>query len=239
MNKKHAIGALLFDKDGTLVDFDRTWGPATESVMRDMANGDAETFDRLVAVNHFDVAACRLKPSSPMIAGSHLDYGPGWAKALGVQADAGFIHRMDTMFAEVGLQHLVPIRPLVPLFERLKASGFPLGIATNDGEAAARRQMQALGIEPFLSYVAGYDSGHGPKPGPGMVRAFIQLTGLSPNNVAMVGDTLHDLHAARAAGALAVAVLTGPEGASMRGTLAPYADLVFEDLDELLEYVGA
>jgi phosphoglycolate phosphatase len=28
-----AIRGILFDKDGTLVDFDRTWGPAAYSVI--------------------------------------------------------------------------------------------------------------------------------------------------------------------------------------------------------------
>ena len=33
------IRAILFDKDGTLVDFNRTWGPAVQSVLKDLARG--------------------------------------------------------------------------------------------------------------------------------------------------------------------------------------------------------
>ena len=239
MPARHTIRALLFDKDGTLLDFDATWGPATETVMRAFANGDAAAFARLVEVNHFDLAAGRLKPSSPMIAGSHADYGPDWAKALGVADDKAFYERMDAMFTEEGLKNLKAIAPLIPLFERFKAKNLPMGIATNDGELAARKQAEALGLTPYLSYFAGYDSGHGRKPGPGMVEAFIRRTGLPAKEVAMIGDTAHDMHAARAAGALAVAVLTGPEGKAARAAVAPHADLVLDDLAALAEYLGA
>src|SRR4051812_17027696 len=35
--------AILFDKDGTLIDFDGTWGPAAYEVMRALAQGDAHS----------------------------------------------------------------------------------------------------------------------------------------------------------------------------------------------------
>ena len=86
-----------------------------------------------------------------------------------------------------------------------------------------------------MEFVAGYDSGHGIKPGPGMISAFARHLDVSPGEIAMVGDTLHDLDAARAAGALAVAVLSGPAD---RETLAPRADHVLEDISELPGFIA-
>jgi phosphoglycolate phosphatase len=43
----------------------------------------------------------------------------------------------------------------------------------------------------------------------------------------MVGDSLHDLHAARAAGMVGVGVLSGPARAEV---LAPVADVVLDDI---------
>ena len=58
------IRAILFDKDGTLVDFQRTWGPATHTVMTQLCNGDSAAFERLAAVSLYDPdgaqAAARL-----------------------------------------------------------------------------------------------------------------------------------------------------------------------------------
>jgi phosphoglycolate phosphatase len=102
-------------------------------------------------------------------------------------------------------------------------------VAPNDSEASARRHVEALGLM-HIEFIAGYDSGHGGKPEPGMVFAFARHLGLAPRQVAMIGDSTHDLHAARAAGALAVGVLSGP---ASREELAPHADHLFEDISAL------
>ena len=113
--------------------------------------------------------------------------------------------------------------------------GLRLGVATNDSEASARRQIEALRLGPAMEFVAGYDSGHGSKPAPGMILAFARHIGVAPSRIAMVGDTLHDLHCAKAAGAIGIAVLTGPAG---RATLAPHADQVVEDITALPELLS-
>jgi phosphoglycolate phosphatase len=41
------IRAILFDKDGTLVDFNRTWGPAVQSVLKDLAHGSEARYRKL------------------------------------------------------------------------------------------------------------------------------------------------------------------------------------------------
>ena len=81
-----------------------------------------------------------------------------------------------------------------------------------------------------MDFVAGYDSGHGAKPAPGMVQAFAREIGADPSEIALVGDTLHDLDCARAAGAVAIAVLSG---VATREDLAPHADYVIADIGEL------
>ncbi len=82
-----------------------------------------------------------------------------------------------------------------------------------------------------LSFVAGYDSGHGGKPEPGMVRGFCAATGIGPEAVAVVGDNLHDIRMARAAGCgLAIGVLSGT---GSREGLAAEADMVMETVEAL------
>ena len=62
--------------------------------------------------------------------------------------------------------------PLVPLFTALRARGLKLGVATNDSEVPAQAHLRAHGLTGLLDFIAGYDSGHGAKPGPGMCLAF-------------------------------------------------------------------
>jgi hypothetical protein len=51
-----------------------------------------------------------------------------------------------------------------------------------------------------------------------MLDAFCRTTALTPPQVAMIGDSVHDLHSGRAAGMFTIGVLTGP---AEHGDLAP------------------
>lgn len=204
------LRALLFDKDGTLVDFDATWGPAAYDVMTAMAGDDRAALERLMHVSHYDETSRRFKPTSPLVAGSSGDYGPVWAEALRRPFSTDVTDEMDRRFVEAGLIHLSPIGDPAGVLTALKGRGLALGIVTNDSEAGARSQARALGIDHHLDYVVGWDSGFGRKPAPGQIHAYLERTGLPAHAVAMIGDSLHDLHAARAAGVLAVGVETGP-----------------------------
>jgi phosphoglycolate phosphatase len=62
------------------------------------------------------------------------------------------------------------------------------------------------------------------------VLAFAEKLGVSPGEIALVGDSRHDLDAARAAGAVAIAVLSGP---ARRDELESHADHVLDSIDAL------
>jgi phosphoglycolate phosphatase len=233
-----ALRAILFDKDGTLIDFDATWGPAAFEVMRALAGADEEAFAALVRVSEYIVSERRFLPTSPLVAGSSASYGPLWAQALGRSPSPALYREMDELFGTWGLRSLAPIGRPADLAGQLVRHGFRLGIATNDAEASARAQADALGLTPHLDFIAGYDSGFGGKPHPGMVLAFAARCGLRPDETTLVGDSLHDLEAARAAGAIAIAVLTGPLRLAARPELEPHADHVLDSIDDLPALLG-
>jgi phosphoglycolate phosphatase len=221
------IKAIAFDKDGTFVDFMATWGPAIEHAMRVLSAGNPAAFSRLCAVNRYDPVSRRLDPDSPFIAEASVDFAGRWAGALRLPFSADFHRRMDQLLDEGALAHVAPIGDPARVFSQLKSDGYRLGIITNDTERGARLQIGKLGLSAYFQTVFGYDSGHGRKPAPDPLLAFARHCGLSPAEIAMVGDTLHDLHAGRAAGAMTIAVTTGFAGA---GELAPHADHVVADI---------
>ena len=120
---------------------------------------------------------------------------------------------------------------MAPTLARLKARGLTLGIATSDSEAGIEATLGRFGVLGHFDFFAGYDSGHGVKPEPGMAHAFCKQTGLSAKEVAVVGDNLHDLDMGRAAGAgLLVGVLTGT---GERSDLEDLADHVLDSITDL------
>ncbi len=222
------LAGIIFDKDGTLVDFDATWGRAAHRVIAAMSQGDRKTFDRLARAMHFVAEECRFLPTSPMIAGSTADYQCLWAEILGREGGAELVEEIDARFGTETLDSL--LGEVAPILATLRGFGLKLGIATNDAERSARAQCDRLGLLPHLEFIAGYDSGYGGKPDPGMIHAFARRIGAPAREVALVGDSLHDLEAARAAGALAIAVLSGP---ATRATLEPRADHVIASIADL------
>ena len=229
------LRAILFDKDGTFVDFDKTWGPAAFRVMQRMAGGDRTKVERLMAVSLYDEAAQRFLPTSPLVAGSSADYGPLWAEAIGVPYSVAVTDEMDRLFGEEGVAALVPIGDPAGVMAALKAQGYRLGVVTNDSENGARRQTRALNIDHHFDYVVGWDSGHGRKPAPGQITAFLEAFDMRPEEVALVGDSLHDMHAARAAGIVAIGVTSGP---LVPESFADEADIVLGSIMDLEAWLG-
>ena len=221
---------ILFDKDGTFVDLEKTWGTATFEVMRRMADGDAAAIDRIAEAMHYEMDTRRFQLTSPLLAGSPDTYVHLWAEAFRRPNDAAMMADLNRIYADETLRALAPIGRPSDVMDALHARGLKLGLATNDSEASGRAQIAALGLDARLDFVAGFDTGHGAKPGPGMVLAFASHLGVPPATIAMVGDSVHDLTAARAAGALAVAVLTGP---APRSVLEAHADHVIDGIADL------
>src|SRR5690349_11556090 len=138
------LKGILFDKDGTLIDFDRTWGPAAYEVMREMAAGDDKAFRMLAELNQFIVEEKRFLKTSPLVAGTSASYGHLWAQALGRDNHPDLHAEMDRRLAAWGLKTMAPIGEPLAVLQLLAEAGFKLGIATNDAEAAAWAQAERM-----------------------------------------------------------------------------------------------
>ena len=219
---------MLFDKDGTLFDFDRTWSAWVRCVLRKLSPADAGFRARLGSAGGFDVDSGSFESESLLVNGSPGEMNAVWA-GMHPHLDIGGIDAI----CRSCLEEVEPVRvcDLAPVLRRLKRMNVMLGVATNDYEFSARAQLSSAGILDAFDFVCGCDSGFGAKPDPGMIHAFAERTGVRAGEVAMVGDSAHDLRAGRSAGAgMAIGVLTGPASA---GDLAPFADVVLEDVSQV------
>ncbi len=225
------IKGIIFDKDGTLFDFNATWGAWTRGMLEAESRGDPAVFDALSDALGFDVVANQFRPDSIVIAATAGETADCILSAIPDKDKSALLARMNAATAEVTQVEAVP---LVPYFSELTALGLRLGIATNDAEAPARTHLDRAGVTKHFDFIAGYDSGHGGKPAPGQLHAFCAQTGLAPDACIMVGDSTHDLHAGQAAGMRTVGVLTGP---APRDELAPFADVVLADIGGILDWL--
>ena len=227
------IAAILFDKDGTLFDFDASWGVWARGQLERLGAGDAALTGRLANAIGFGLALARFAPSSPVIAGTSEEVADYLLPHLAGQDRAALIADLNAAAEDVPMASPVD---LTACLNGLRARGLRLGVATNDSEATAWSHLRQAGVETAFDFVAGYDSGFGAKPEPGPLLAFAREIGIAPAQVAMVGDSRHDLHAARAAGMRAVAVLSGP---ATHADLAPHADVVLPHIGALEHWLDA
>lgn len=225
-----AIKGILFDKDGTLLDYDESWLPVNRELARIASEGDPELADRLLLACGMDPVSGHIVPDSLLAAGNTRQISEGLVAAGSMLDVIELTIKLDELFSHAA-EFSVAVTDLAALFGRLHARGFRLGVASSDNERSIRQTAQRFGFAPFIDYVAGYDSGFGTKPEPGMVLGFCAATGLDPSEVALVGDNNHDLHMGRNAKVgVTVAVLTGT---GSRETLAAASDYCLNDITEL------
>jgi phosphoglycolate phosphatase len=225
--RRHIIKGVLFDKDGTLLDYHRTWAPINRASAELAGAGDPALAARLLDIGGMDGSTGITRPDSLFAAGNTREIAEAWVNAGCTMSIAALTDALDRLFVE-GADAAVPVTDLAQLFARLKNLGLVLGIASSDSEAAIDRLIDRFDLGDLVNFVAGYDSGYGVKPEPGMVSAFCRHVGIHPPEVAVVGDNLHDMNMAAAGGAgLRIAVLTGT---GTMETLDPSSDFCLQSI---------
>lgn len=224
------IDGILFDKDGTLIRYDESWGPVNREAARIAAAGDQDLEPRLLMAAGMDPDSGRTLADSLLAAGNAADIAAGFVAAGSPLRVDELTVLLDGLFVRA-TEFAVPVTDLRVLFSRLKSHGLKLGIASSDNALSIQNTARRFGIEEYVDFIAGYDSGFGPKPEPGMVLGFCKAAALDPSRVAVVGDNNHDLVMAASAGAaLKIGVLTGT---GTRETLEPLADFCLDSIASL------
>jgi len=221
------VRGIIFDKDGTLFDFGTTWEAWAAAFLLRASEGDRVRAAQIGSHIGFDLVHQKFARDSVAIAGTPEDIADALLPHFEGQSRGDLIAILNHEAAHAPQAEAVP---LVPFLDGLRARGLALGVATNDAEAPALAHLEAAGVVAQFDFIAGSDSGYGGKPAPGQLLGFCGETGVPPEAAIMVGDSLHDLRAGRAAGMRTFGVLTGLATVS---ELAPFADVVRPDIGHL------
>lgn len=232
--------AIVFDKDGTLLDFNRTWLPIYRHAALEFAGNDPQLAKEMLAQHGYDHATGQFIGGSLLAAGNNHDIARAWSALLPDAIDndtlAARSQRLNQTFQQRGAQSSIAVPGLQETLYSLKQSGLKLAIATSDSYAGIHHTLQAFEILRYFDFLCGYDSGYGIKPEPGMVLAFCESVSIPPAKTIVVGDNRHDIEMGRNAGAgLCIGVLTGT---STRRDLQAIADLVLNDISQLPDIIN-
>lgn len=229
------IDLVVFDKDGTLLDFHAMWGSwAIELGKRlDGATRRPVAGDVFATIG-FDPTSGRVRPGAPLAVATMGEIREKiaavirrWCPSVGAARQA-----VETAwFIPDPVASAIPIADLPTLFGALRDSGRTIAVATTDDRAPTDATLRALGVRDLVSAIVCGDDGIGVKPDPRMLLGLCEAVRIPPDRTAMIGDMLADLRMARSASAgIAIGVLSGIDDAA---TLGPVADLLLPSIADL------
>ena len=230
-----ARALVVFDKDGTLIDFHAMWSGWIVGLAGQLAAAagrpvQAPLFDAL----GFDAEAGRAVPGGPLAIAPMSTLRVLAVEMLvaeGLSATAAEAAMGEAWYAPDPVALARPLADLPALFTTIRQRGARIAVATADDRAPTQATLEALGVAHLVAALACADDGLAAKPAPDKVLALCARLGVEPRRAVVVGDSVADLRMGRAAGAgLVVGVTSGTTPAP---TLAPHADLVLPSVEGL------
>lgn len=211
---------VIFDLDGTLIDSAADVGAAVNRVLADHGLEPIEGVAQVALMGEGGRVRTR---KAFALRGVELD-------------DAALSARVRDFvryYAENPLERTAPYPGVPETLRRLARSGVRMGVCTNKYEESARDILLRLGLMPPIEDAAGADSFDVRKPHPGHILKLLARMDADPATALMVGDSIHDIEAAHAAGLPVIAVSWGY-------TLTPARDLGADDtIDRFAELIAA
>ena len=233
---------IIFDKDGTLMDFDAFWVSVTVKAMEDVlgsVNMDLSPMEEILeafgvhnGVTDVDAVLCK---------GTYRQMGEIVYKILSrlgcsVGCDEMVKLVVDAYNRNADAGEVKPTCPcLGEVLRGLKAQGKKLAVVTTDNHPITKICLERLGIADLFDVIYADDGKTPSKPDPYCVVAFCKETGVEKDRVLMVGDTLTDIRFAKNAGIPSVGIAKTPRG---RELLEPHADAVIPDPSLLPALLG-
>lgn len=219
-----AIEAILFDKDGTLIDIHYYWASMiriraaliVKRCFNDQVKKD-EIEAELIDSMGVDLQSGRMKPEGPVgVEPRHciVNVAANVVRRNGCDISN---HEMEAIFSEVDYvtsSNLLPLLKLLPgvedLLKMLKDACIPAFIVSTDITSRACKAMETLQLDRYFEDIIGGDQVENSKPSADMALLALKRCGVTPKGAVVIGDHPVDIKMGCAANVgLNIGVLTG------------------------------
>jgi phosphoglycolate phosphatase len=182
------VKAVMIDLDGTLADTIPDLAVATNAMLRELGRAELEvdlirTFVGKGIPNLVDRAlAGRLEGGAPR------------------ELCESAMPIYERCYAAVNGRHSTLYPGVESGLAALRAAGFPLACVTNKSGAFTLPLLDYLGLARYFAEVVAGDTLPQKKPDPAPLLHACRKLGVEPREMLLIGDSLNDVQAARAAG---------------------------------------
>lgn len=220
---------ILFDKDGTLLNYQKIWTPYAKKAL----NAFADEFDRHEVkeeiAEELGLIDGEIAPNSILASGTGTmiqqrfeDYEEGAAQWMKDYYEENLDDLWDSMELIEGSRELLG---------RLNKDGYKCVLVTSDSRQSAMSFIRKFNLSPLLHDIISGDDSPYPKPDFRMLEPFMERHNYKLGDLVMVGDNQSDTMLGYEEGLFTIGVLSG----TCRETDLEGADIIIDSVVDLYE----
>ncbi len=232
---------IVFDKDGTLLDFDAFWVSQTIAAIKEVLKAvEKEEADLEAILKAFGVENGVTDIDGVLCHGTYEEIGLVLYEILKENGETRSADEIVSLFNDACKNNvdkgvvLPTCENIKEVLTRLKEEGRTLLIVTTDNYETTYRCLDALGIKDYFEKIYADDGITPTKPDPTCIVEYLKAVGSSAEKAVMIGDTMNDIGFARNAGMHVIGVAKTEK---TRARLAPYADFVIPDISTVCDVI--
>ncbi|PTI43310.1 HAD family hydrolase [Staphylococcus xylosus] len=225
---------ILFDKDGTIIYFDRSWMKIGLQLVDDfMEVYQNEIGDREAAYAYLGVVDGEIQPGTIMASGALDEMVRAFCDIAGQDVTEWAQSRSQTL-VDNRVPENVLVEGIEETLETLKRQGYKMGIVTSDSKKGVDQFLEITKFDHFFDVVISTEANAVEKPNPEVLNPLFDHYDVAPQDVVIVGDTANDMQTGvNAKLGLKIAVLTGV-GLEQEFTNADYIVETANDIVEII-----
>lgn len=229
------IKGILFDKDGTLIEFNSLWIDSTYEFLEMITNEHKQAHKLEALAFEIGLEGNVVREDSALAAKTSADLADIISRILSIDFDH-VLHTLNHFYYEKTIQNPERIRPvcdLATLFRQLKSNHIKVGIVTADNYDVTKYILDVLQLSEYVDFIATADL-YEKKPHSEALQVFCTEHQLTRNEVIHIGDTSTDMEFSRHC-SYGIGVLTGLGSTSLLKNYTPY---VLNNVSELIDQEG-
>lgn len=224
--------AILFDKDGTLIEYNTIWPDAAQEMIplfRKKFDVKEEVSDTQLLAN-LGLSNQKVKDSTAIASGTSKEIAQVLNQSL---KDMNFdvLPFVRDYFYQYTIEHQAEIKAIgdvKKLFSELNQAGYVLGIVTADDYDSTMFTLKHLGIEEWVGFIGTGDR-YAAKPAIEAIQEFSSLMNIPRDQVIFIGDSCVDMQFAQHC-RKGIAVISG---VGIEKELSQYTDAIYSTIHEI------